>query len=459
MNLFYSDNFNICYIILKLCKLKYKLYYFKGEELAKFRTHYDNLKVSRSAPPEVIKAAYRVLSQKYHPDLNQSDSKANDIMQIINEAYGILSDPKKREEHDKWIAYQEAINELDEMNTQSAAQEEQSKSYAPQQSAQEEQSKSDESKQATPRTNQTQSESDQGNLVKGVIWLLVLAIILWLIFSEKTVNHPSNYVDEKSSSNTESNANLVSNEPSKEFLANLDAIKKDVPENYQTSFDCTKAKSTSEILICQNIDLAQADRELAELVRIAKLEVSDTTALTNRLKKQWNFREKTCKDVECLNIWYEYQKDTLSQIIQTKNVNIGLPNTEIKQKPTPFTGYMGLKEIAEAVVPFQLTAPSDGNNYLIKMENRHTYASYQFFVRSGDVLETKVPIGMYTIKYAYGKNWYGSQSLFGTETAYVQLNESFDFSFDGYNYNGYTVELIKQLNGNLKSNPIGSEQF
>ena len=59
--------------------------------MAKFRTHYDNLKVSRNAPQEVIKAAYRVLSQKYHPDLNQNDSKANDIMQLINEAYAILS--------------------------------------------------------------------------------------------------------------------------------------------------------------------------------------------------------------------------------------------------------------------------------------------------------------------------------------------------------------------------------
>ena len=31
------------------------------------RTHYDNLKVARNAPPEVIRAAYRVLAQKYHP--------------------------------------------------------------------------------------------------------------------------------------------------------------------------------------------------------------------------------------------------------------------------------------------------------------------------------------------------------------------------------------------------------
>ena len=360
--------------------------------MAKFRTHYDNLKVSRNAPQEVIKAAYRVLSQKYHPDLNQNDSKANDIMQLINEAYAILSDPYKREEHDKWIAYQEKVlNEPDELNRQRAAQEKRSKEYESQQAAQKEQSRSFESPRTTQHAAQTKSEPDREILVKGIFWLLVVVIILWLVFSEKTVNYPAKYVDEKPLSNVD----LASKESTKEFLNNLDTIKRNEPKNYQTSFDCSKAKSISETLICQNIDLAQADKELAELVRIAKLEIVYQVALTNRLKKQWNYREKNCKDVECLNIWYGYQKETLTKIIQTKNANIGLAIAVVKPKPTPFTGYMDLKDITEAVVPFQLKTPSDGNNYLIKMENSHTQTSYRFFVRSGDVLETKVPVGVY----------------------------------------------------------------
>ena len=38
--------------------------------MAKIRTHYDNLKVARDAPIEVIRAAYKSLCMKYHPDLN-----------------------------------------------------------------------------------------------------------------------------------------------------------------------------------------------------------------------------------------------------------------------------------------------------------------------------------------------------------------------------------------------------
>ncbi|EOX8909423.1 J domain-containing protein [Citrobacter freundii] len=69
----------------------------------KMRTHYDNLKVSMDAPIEVIQAAYRTLAKKYHPDKNKGNPDAERIMQIINTAYEVLSDPVKRAEHDAWI--------------------------------------------------------------------------------------------------------------------------------------------------------------------------------------------------------------------------------------------------------------------------------------------------------------------------------------------------------------------
>lgn len=76
--------------------------------MQKIYTHYDNLKVARNAPPEVIKAAYKTLSQKYHPDRNSDDPDAARIMAIINASYEVLSDPEKREKHDIWIAEQES---------------------------------------------------------------------------------------------------------------------------------------------------------------------------------------------------------------------------------------------------------------------------------------------------------------------------------------------------------------
>lgn len=67
-----------------------------------FTTHYDNLKVARNATPAVIKAAYRVLAQEFHPDRCTRPDAAR-IMQFINDAYAVLSDPVQREKHDRWI--------------------------------------------------------------------------------------------------------------------------------------------------------------------------------------------------------------------------------------------------------------------------------------------------------------------------------------------------------------------
>ena len=66
-------------------------------------THYDNLKVVRSAPPEVIKAAYRALSQRYHPDRNPGP-EAERVMRILNDAYAVLGDPERRAAYDRELA-------------------------------------------------------------------------------------------------------------------------------------------------------------------------------------------------------------------------------------------------------------------------------------------------------------------------------------------------------------------
>lgn len=74
---------------------------------SKFRTHYDNLKVARDAPPEVIRAAYKALAQRHHPDRNPGNERAARIMQIVNASYQVLSNPDARANHDSWIAEQE----------------------------------------------------------------------------------------------------------------------------------------------------------------------------------------------------------------------------------------------------------------------------------------------------------------------------------------------------------------
>jgi DnaJ-class molecular chaperone len=64
-------------------------------------THYDTLKVARDAPQDVIRAVYKALAQKYHPDRNLDNPEAVQLMQLINVSYTLLSDPQKRSEYDR----------------------------------------------------------------------------------------------------------------------------------------------------------------------------------------------------------------------------------------------------------------------------------------------------------------------------------------------------------------------
>lgn len=54
------------------------------------RDPYEVLGVPHSASKEEIKAAYRKLAKKYHPDLNQGSAAADAKMKELNEAYTIL---------------------------------------------------------------------------------------------------------------------------------------------------------------------------------------------------------------------------------------------------------------------------------------------------------------------------------------------------------------------------------
>lgn len=63
-------------------------------------THYDVLQVNRNADPEIIKAAYRSLAQRYHPDRNPGNPDAEQYLKLINHAYDVLSDAVKRESYD-----------------------------------------------------------------------------------------------------------------------------------------------------------------------------------------------------------------------------------------------------------------------------------------------------------------------------------------------------------------------
>jgi curved DNA-binding protein CbpA len=67
------------------------------------KDYYFILGTLQTAEDTVIRAAYKALSQKYHPDKNQERKEfADEKMSDINEAYSILSNTIKRKQYDEY---------------------------------------------------------------------------------------------------------------------------------------------------------------------------------------------------------------------------------------------------------------------------------------------------------------------------------------------------------------------
>lgn len=66
------------------------------------RDYYEVLGINRNAPDDEIKANYRKLAMKYHPDRNPGDKEAEERFKEAAEAYEVLRDPQKRSIYDQF---------------------------------------------------------------------------------------------------------------------------------------------------------------------------------------------------------------------------------------------------------------------------------------------------------------------------------------------------------------------
>lgn len=67
-----------------------------------YKDYYKILGVSRDADDKEIKAAYRKLARKYHPDVNQGDKSSEEKFKEVGEAYEVLSEKDKRQKYDAY---------------------------------------------------------------------------------------------------------------------------------------------------------------------------------------------------------------------------------------------------------------------------------------------------------------------------------------------------------------------
>lgn len=124
-------------------------------------------------------------------------------------------------------------------------------------------------------------------------------------------------------------------------------------------------------------------------------------------------------------------------------------NGEIVEPPRAYT-----------YAPLSVQASSFENYYVILSPLDGDPAKRMgFYVESGKIAEVSVPLSTFEIYYATGETWYGPDELFGEETRRYQCEGTFEFYDDGEYYQGWTLELFLQDNGNMDYELIGADEW
>ncbi len=111
--------------------------------------------------------------------------------------------------------------------------------------------------------------------------------------------------------------------------------------SHAASFDCAKAASRAEILICSDPALSMLDEELSVLHRRARAAASDPAGFTKESRSEWRRRESLCQDRDCLLGWYAHRREQLlkgiarSQPLPAAAIERSSPPSAMAEFPPP----------------------------------------------------------------------------------------------------------------------------
>jgi DnaJ-class molecular chaperone len=86
-----------------------------------FKDFYAVLGIAPTAAPEVVRAAYRALAQRHHPDRMGLAANDGAVMAGLNRAYEVLSCPHRRYEYDQVHRRMQAMNCRDDRDSHASS--------------------------------------------------------------------------------------------------------------------------------------------------------------------------------------------------------------------------------------------------------------------------------------------------------------------------------------------------
>ena len=165
-------------------------------------------------------------------------------------------------------------------------------------------------------------------------------------------------------------------------------------------------------------------------------------------KKEWSklFILAALASIVAIAVYTNYFSEDAVMARNFNQVEISKPTSGITYPLAPYS----------ASSPLTIITPAGGTDYYIKLVkfNSNTIP-ITIFINGGDTFKMDVPDGSYKMKYASGTTWYGETHLFGPDTRYSAMDDSFEFS----NQSGWAVELTPQTEGNLSETSLHRSEF
>jgi curved DNA-binding protein CbpA len=127
--------------------------------------------------------------------------------------------------------------------------------------------------------------------------------------------------------------------------------------------------------------------------------------------------------------------------------------------PVPLSRGLHLYTSAPAIAPLQIVTRGSDHHYLKVVAARTNAVVLTAFVRAGEQVDLQVPLGVYSVRFASGRDWYGERYLFGPATTFAKTAEDLGFYKNGGYTQGHTLELFLQPNGNLRMHELTADDF
>lgn len=459
-------------------------------------THYDNLKVARNAPPEVIRAAYKALSQKFHPDRNPGNAEAARIMVILNASYEVLSDPDKRREHDQWIALQELMAvQATHLNSQPKP---------------------------TPRPEPTPASTPVRKTIYGfaqavgktINWLaqafgvlMIPGAFIWIWATDKPSTPPPGPSPYQATPSDPAGvpwtvitpppgpkpyqatpAQQLKKKPSQQvnddktaLTPNLSAARKQARATAPShAIPSQPTFTTPNVIAPLSWDEIVRWEEYLQFTPEQKAQVQERfrevfggQGLGNLPPLPWDelietsaYKALTAEDKVLVKQWASLFLQYRNEAYRHREFG-ELPQELargprlIPSIPLPESGETRRFTQQEAVAPFEIKS-SIGSYYLVKLVDAYSGAEVlTVFLHGGETVQIKVPLGTYIVKYGAGTRWYGygHKEVFGQQGAYTKADKLFIFERNDYQVTGYTITLYAAVGGNLHTYAIRPEDF